>query len=285
MIAGKRTFTMRTVVKIWPAALLAMAAAPCLYAELKLPALISDHMLIQQDVPVRIWGKSAPGERVTVGFHGQTLESKGDSTGRWQVFLAPAGGGGPYDLSINSMVIHDVLIGEVWIGSGQSNMEFPMSRVKDSEKEIAAASFPQIRLFTVKRLVSSLPVDDVEGSWSECTPASVKSFSAVEYFFGKEVHQSRHVAVGLIHSSWGGTPAQAWTEKSFLRDDLNLQTYLTGWDKTLSEYPRKKEDYDATVVPRWQDQVTAAKAAGKMPPAKTWCAHGAWKPKYSQRFV
>ncbi len=253
------------------AILIAVFATGALSGAVKLPALISDHMLIQQDMPVRIWGTADPGEAVKVAFHGQTLSSIAGAGGKWEVFLQPSGPGGPFELTVsgtNSISVQDVLVGEVWVGSGQSNMEFPMARVKNFEQEIPDAKFPEIRLFTVKRVVAGEPAEDVQGSWSACTPESVKNFSAVAYFFGREIHESRHVPVGLIHSSWGGTPAQSWTEKSFLEDDLNLRVYLTNWDKTLTVYPSKNEDYDKNVIPKWEEQVKAAKAAGKTPPNK-----------------
>jgi sialate O-acetylesterase len=251
--------------------LLATVFALSLQADVKLPALISDHMLIQQDAPVRIWGKAAPGETVNVTFQSQKLSAKADSEGRWQVFLDPVGAGGPFEMIVaasNTIAVHDILAGEVWVGSGQSNMEFPMARVTNAEKEISSANFPQIRLFTVKRVVAEQPVDDVQGNWSPCTPETVKNFSAVEFFFGRELHQLRHTPMGLIHSSWGGTPAQSWTEKSFLKEDPLLQTYLTAWDKTLTEFPSKKEAYEKTTLPKWEEQSAAAKAAGKPAPNK-----------------
>ena len=252
-------------------ALFLLLAAAGLSAEVKLPALISDHMLIQQGMPVRIWGTAAPGEAVKVSFQSQTHGATAAANGKWEVFLTPVAAGGPYELTVsgtNSITVHDVLAGEVWVGSGQSNMEFAMNRVKDSEHEIPAANFPEIRLFTVKRVVTPEPADDVQGSWSACTPATVKNFSAVAYFFGRELHQKRNVPVGLIHSSWGGTPAQAWTEKSYLEDDQNLRLYLTNWDKTLTDYPAKKEAYDKTAIPKWEEQVAAAKKSGQKAPAK-----------------
>jgi sialate O-acetylesterase len=250
---------------------IALLSTVTLRAEVKLPALISDHMLIQQQAPVRIWGSAAPGEAVKVAIQAQTLSATAGSDGKWEVFLAPMAAGGPYELMVsgtNSITVHDVLAGEVWVGSGQSNMEFAMARVKDFEREIPAANYPQIRLFTVKRVVAAEPAEDVQGSWSACTPDTVKSFSAVAYFFGRELHQTRHVPVGLIHSSWGGTPAQAWTEKSFLDDDQNLHVYRTNWDKTLTDFPAKQEDYEKNVLPKWEQQVAAAKQSGAKAPAK-----------------
>jgi sialate O-acetylesterase len=253
------------------AAFLAIAFCTSLQAEVKLPALIADHMLIQQDAPVRIWGKAAAGETVIVTFQSQKLSATAAPSGYWQVFLDPIAAGGPFEMTIagsNTITIQDILAGEVWVGSGQSNMEFPMSKVADAEKEIAAANFQQIRLFTVKRIVAEQPADDVQGSWSACTPESVRNFSAVEYFFGRELHLLRRIPMGLIHSSWGGTPAQSWTEKSFLKDDPLLQPYLTAWDKVLTDFPAKKEAYEKNTLPKWEEQVAAAKAAGKQPPNK-----------------
>lgn len=237
------------------------------HAEVKLPALLSDHMLLQQGKPVRLWGAAAPGESVSVKLPGQQFTMKADATGQWKVFLAPLKPGKPFEISINSTVIHDVLVGDVWVGSGQSNMEFPLSRTMNSAQEIAEATYPEIRLFTVKRMVAEQPQGDVTGSWQVCTPDSVKTFSAVEYFFGREIWKTRGVPMGLIHSSWGGTPAQAWTAPSYLADDAALEPYLSGWQKTLDAYPAAKENYERQLA-QWNEAVTAAKTAGKTPPAK-----------------
>ena len=245
--------------------LLAAFGVAAVQAEVKLPSIISDHMLLQQGVPARIWGTAAPGETVTVSVGSERLAVKTPSSGKWQVFLQPMKPGAPFDMTVDGVVIHDVLVGEVWVGSGQSNMEFPMARTLNSPQEIAEANYPQIRLFTVKRTVADQPLDDVTGSWSPCSPESVKNFSAVAYFFGREIHKTQHVPVGLIHTSWGGTPAQSWTETSFLKDDPALQSYLTNWQKALDNYPANKEKYDQQLA-NWQEAVTAAKAAGKTPP-------------------
>ena len=238
-----------------------------LQAEVKLPALLSDHMLLQQGTPVRLWGTASPQEPVRVSLPGQQITVITGSTGKWQITLAPLKPGKEFNLTVNQTVIHDVLVGDVWVGSGQSNMEFPMSRTANAEAEIAAANNPEIRLFTVKRLVANQAADDVTGQWSVCTPESVKQFSAVAYFFGREINQTRHIPVGLIHTSWGGTPAQAWTEPSYLKDDLALQPYLSGWQKALDGYPAAKLKYDAQLAD-WNAAVVSAKAEGKTPPNK-----------------
>jgi sialate O-acetylesterase len=252
------------------ACLIAVATIACLRAEVKLPALISDHMLIQQGVPVHVWGKAAPDEPVTVTFRSSKAVTKADGGGRWQVYFEPVAKGGPYEMTVagsNQIVVKDILVGEVWVGSGQSNMEFSMARVKDADAAIAAAKFPQVRLFTVKKAVADEPVEDVTGSWSACEPETVKNFSAVLYFFGREIHETQKVPVGLIHSSWGGTPAQSWTEMGYLQSDPALQMYLTDWQKVLADYPSKKDGYAAQLT-KWEEQAAAAKSAGTKAPAK-----------------
>ena len=247
---------------------LALLGLP-LAAEVKLPAIISDHMLIQQQMPVRIWGKAAAGEKVAVELNGRRASAIAEGSGAWEVFLSPMANGGPYEMNVqgaNQLVVHDVLVGEVWVGSGQSNMELPMTRVKDADAEIAAADFPQIRLFTVKKKVSDTPLDDVDGAWSLCTPASTKNFSAVGYFFSRYIHQNRHVPVGFIHSSWGGTPAQSWTTHPTLEANPLLKPILEEWDQTLAAYPAAKEKYDKQLAD-YKVAAAAAKADGKPAPA------------------
>ncbi len=246
---------------------ISIAALLCspLIAEVKLPAIISDHMLLQQQMPVRIWGKASPGEKIALEINGQRASAVADGAGAWEAFLPPMSAGGPYDMTIhgaNELNVHDVLVGEVWVGSGQSNMELPMTRVNDSDAEIAAANFPQIRLFTVKKKVSDAPLDDVVGSWSPCTPEAVKNFSAVGYFFSRYIHQNRHVAVGFIHSSWGGTPAESWTVRPVLEANPLLKPILDEWDQTLTAYPAANQKYEQQLAD-WKVKAAAAKADGK----------------------
>jgi sialate O-acetylesterase len=246
---------------------LALLCLP-LAAEVKLPAIISDHMLIQQQMPVRIWGKASAGEKVAVELNGHRAAATTDSAGNWEAFLPPMNAGGPFDMTIHGagdVTVHDVLIGEVWVGSGQSNMELPMTRVNDSEAEIAAANYPQIRLFTVKKKVSETPLDDVEGSWSPCTPESTRTFSAVGYFFSRYIHQNRHVPVGFIHSSWGGTPAESWTAHPVMESNPQIKSALEDWDKVLANYPAASEKYQKQLAD-YKVAAAAAKADGKPAP-------------------
>jgi sialate O-acetylesterase len=241
-----------------------------LFADVKLPAVISDHMVLQQDMPVRIWGKADPGEAVSVEFQGQKVSGKADTAGNWTLYLLPMKAGAGADLSVsgrNTVTVHDVLVGEVWIGSGQSNMEMGMSRVNNSEQEIAAANFPMIRLFTVKKKVSDTPLDDVDGSWQLCSPESVKTFSAVGYFFSRDLHQRLHQPVGFIHTSWGGTPAQSWTSRGALENEPALKFILDDWKKALDNYPAAKERYDEEMT-RWKQAAAAARADKRPVPAQ-----------------
>ncbi len=200
-----------------------------LIADIKLPAIIGDSMVLQRDSKVAIWGWADLGEKVTVRgswswFWNKEVSAVADKDGKWKVTLKTAGAGGPYTVSIkgkNHIELKDVLLGEVWVCSGQSNMEWNLARLKSNEgkvgeqakSDIAAANWPNIRLFTVRKTTSSAPLDDCIGNWSACTPETVEPFSAVGYFFGSHIHKETNVPVGLIHSSWGGTVAEAWTSR------------------------------------------------------------------------
>ncbi len=151
-------------------------------------------------------------------------------------------------MTINNSTIKDVLVGEVWLGSGQSNMEFRLQTAVNHDEEIARADYPMIHLFQVKKLVADQPMEDVVGAWQVCSPASVKSFSAVEYFFGRHLQQNLHVPMGLIESDWGGTPAQSWTSKEALQSDPALKYVGDYWDKVLADYPAAKERYETATL-------------------------------------
>jgi sialate O-acetylesterase len=220
--------------------ILCLAAMPSM-AAVKLPALISDHMVLQQRLPARIWGTAAAGEDVTVAFLGQSVAAKADSTGKWQAFLAPMAAGGPYDMTINGLTVKNVLVGEVWVGSGQSNMVWPVSRSTNSEKEIAAAKYPSIRFFQVKTAVAAAPAEDVTGSWKECAPENAGAFSGVGYFFARDLHVNKRVPVGFIQSAVGGTPAQAWTSNEALKANKMLHWYLERWSQFQSGYSAKPQ--------------------------------------------
>src|ERR1043165_6322732 len=178
-------------------------------AALKLHGLFRDNMVLQCDQPVPVWGTVEPGQRVTVSVGAQN-KSGGDGGGRWKVVLDPLKPGGPVEMTVSAketLTIRNVLIGEVWLCSGQSNMGWSVRLSLNPEQEIAAANYPKIRLFTVPRKESETPQGDVEGSWQECSPKTVISFSAVAYFYGRDLHKALNVPIGLIHSSVGATRA------------------------------------------------------------------------------
>lgn len=245
-----------------------MALAGVLQAAVKLPALISDHMVLQQGMPVRIWGTADPGESVRVEFEGQSVTVKANAAGKWTAWLKPLVAAGPLEMTIaasNTISIRDVLVGEVWVGSGQSNMEFRLQTANNHDEEIAQADYPMIHLFQVKHVVADQPAEDVVGSWQVCSPASAKGFSAVEYFFGRNLQQNLHVAMGLIESDWGGTPAQSWTSRDALESDASLKFVQDDWDRILAGYPAAKQKYEATLE-NWNKAAAEARAAGKTPP-------------------
>jgi len=169
-------------------------ASLSLYAGVTLPRIFGDKMVLQRDKPIAVWGWASAGERVTVNFHDQTKTAKADKQGRWSLHLDPESAGGPYQLTVSGKrgvdkAFSDVLVGEVWLASGQSNMEFRLQTAVNHDEEIAHADYPMIHLFQVKHAVADQPADDVVGSWQVCSPASVKGFSAVQYFFGRHLLQ------------------------------------------------------------------------------------------------
>lgn len=196
---------------------------------LKLPAIFSDHMVLQQRSAVKFWGQAAPSEKIRIqASWGKTGQTLADLAGNWNMTIKTPVAGGPYTITIaatsEKRTLQNVLIGEVWLCSGQSNMEMPLmgwppnDLIVNSEAEIQNANFPEIRLFTVSRAVSHVPLNDCNGKWQVCNPESVQSFSATAYFFGKALYKSLRIPIGLVHTSWGGTTAQAWTSAHYLSE-------------------------------------------------------------------
>ena len=186
-------------------------------AEARLPALFSDHMVLQRNQAVPVWGQADVGESVTVEFAGQVKSTTADAEGRWKVMLdAMPASAEPRTLKAGSVSFHDVLVGEVWLCSGQSNMGMSVGESASADREVAAAEHPLIRLFTVAANPVLKPVADVKGEWSLCAPKSVRPFSAAAYYFGRKLQEELKVPVGLIHSSVGGTPIEAWTRREVL---------------------------------------------------------------------
>lgn len=208
-------------------------------ADVKLPNLFSDHAVLQRDQDLLLWGWAEPNERVIVELDGQTQSTTADSTGHWRVTLPPLAAGGPYTLTVqgrNRLKIADVLIGDVWLCSGQSNMELPVSRAKNADLEIAAANFPQIRFLTVSSNGAQEPLDDVDGRWSRCSPESVHDFSAIAFFFGRQLNAQLEVPIGLIDNAYGGSACEAWISRPLLEANRLYAPQLSEWDKKVAAF-------------------------------------------------
>lgn len=266
----KRTAGRRQAVLAACLVVAAAVAAPA-RADVRLPRIISDHMVLQRDAGVPIWGWADPGESVTVAIGGQKKTAKADAKGKWQVKLDRLTETGPLTLTVsgtkNTLTVNDVLVGEVWLASGQSNMAWMVRQSRDFEKEQAAARYPQLRMFTVSRVPARTPSDDCTGSWQVCTPETVGLFSATAYFFGRELHQKLGVPVGLINSSVGGTPVEAWTSLDVQKARPELQGLLAGWEKRAATYePAQALAAYEKQLATWKEAVKKAKAEGKQPP-------------------
>lgn len=237
-------------------------------AEIKLPAIIGDNMVLQQKQANPIWGWDTPGTEVTVTFAGQTKTAKAGADGKWTVKLdAVPANAKPATLGIKGTTSKDlknVLVGEVWVCSGQSNMQWNVASTWDSDLEIAMAKYPNIRLISVPQVGTQEPQQDFKGEWKECSPATVGSFSAVGYFYGRTLHQMLDVPVGLINNAWGGSAAEAWVRRDVLESDARFKGLMDGWatrEKDLASDKAKQDHEKAMAV--WKTQQEDAKKAGK----------------------
>ena len=268
-------------VRFWTVAAVAVAvtagsAAPAV-AEVAVNNLFTDHMVLQRDHENPVWGTAAPGEAVTVSIGEQTQTATADESGNWHVKLTPLEvlpDGESLTLKIagsegGSIEISDVLVGEVWVCSGQSNMQWSVRSSNHAELEIASANYPNIRLVSVPQVGTQEPQTDFNGSWSVCSPQPVADFSAVGYFFGRQLHNTLGVPVGLIDNAWGGSAAEAWIPKEKLAERESFAKLLADWSTREKNY-----DYDAITqqfqasLEKWKADSKAAKAAGKPAPRR-----------------
>ncbi len=257
--------------------------------EIKLPALFSEHMVLQQKSEVPLWGWATPGTVLDITTDWNLSKSTtADAKGNWFTKIKTPKAGGPYTLTIRSgnsiRIIGDIYMGEVWLASGQSNMEMPVKGwgedmpIDNSEKEIASSDIPEIRMFTVERKISTSPEDDVKGDWKVSSPKNTGDFSATAYFFAKKLHQQLKVPIGIIHSSWGGTPAEAWTPVDFvskikgfentanrLQEIEKGEKKLTIWLKDL-----KKESYKEVLKNNFKDEIHDIKYSAENFDDHTW---------------
>lgn len=242
-------------------------------AAVQLPYLFTHHMVLQREMPAPVWGTAEPGEKVTVRFDSQTHTATADESGAWRVNLDPLSVGEPRrlvvegDRSEKAVVVNDVVVGDVWICSGQSNMQWTLGRAKDSDLDLLAADRPQVRLMQVNQLGSQSPLKDVDQAWTVCSAESVKSFSAVGYHFGVQLQESLDVPIGLIRNAWGGSACEAWVPYDRMEGEELHRAYLAGWKKTESEHDETalRAEYNERLAEFYQKRA-AAYAAGKRLP-------------------
>lgn len=217
------------------------------FADVSLPAIIGDNMVLQQDKKVRIWGWAQPKEQITVTILTHKATAVADDKGHWEALVGPLKAGGPLEMTIsgnNKLTIKNILVGEVWVCSGQSNMEWPLINAKNGADTVSKANHPEIRLFTVQKATSGSPLEDVKGRWVVTSPDNAGQFSAVGYFFGVELNQKLKVPVGLIHTSWGGTPAEAWTSHDALAAVPELEPILDRYQENLKDLPQRQQAFE-----------------------------------------
>jgi sialate O-acetylesterase len=253
---------------LFVAALIVFASAADARAEVSLPDVLSDSMVLQRGVRVPVWGTAAAGEAVTVSFNGQTKRTTAGADGRWRVWLDPLKANAtPAVLTVsgkNRIELKDVLVGEVWLVSGQSNMQFTLAETREAAAAIAAANQPLIRLFNVSRQVAFKHKPPPLATWQATTPESVRDFSAAGYYFAVELQKELGVPVGVINSSYGGSQAEAWTPVEYLLANAELKPTVERtkiWDE---ERPRVKVEYEGQLK-RWREEADKAKAAGARP--------------------
>jgi sialate O-acetylesterase len=281
--ASREDFRTMQRARLISATILMALSATAAHAEVRLPRVFGDHMVLQREQPIHVWGWADPAERVTVRFHDQNSAVQADDLGKWSAYLRPEQAGGPYTLSVsgtNTISLSDVLVGDVWFASGQSNMEFPLNGfpgsavLKDGAREIAQANQPNLRLLRIEKRSAEFPGDDVDGAWTDCTPQTAAQFSAVAYFFGREIAAREHVPVGLIDSTWGGTPVSAWVSLDALASDAGLMPVFAARAVMADE----QTDVPA-VEAREKRENAAAAAQGRPAPTHPWHpAFESWEP-------
>ena len=254
------------------AALIALAGHHHTSGRRQLSALFSDNAVLQQGRAVPIWGWADEGEKVTVEFRGHKAQATAKG-GKWLARLPKLKAGGPDVLTVsgkNKIELKNVLVGEVWICSGQSNMEWPLRQTFEPEKAAANSANPMIHLITIPKLKADKPVEDVKAKWVECTPQTVPSFSAVAYFFGRDLQKALGVPVGLIHTSWGGSPAEVWMSQDVLESKSDYKpAILDRYAQDLQKYEAALKQYEAEQA----ELKKQGKTSDKKPPGKPF-----WKP-------
>ncbi len=236
-----------------------------IHSDIKLSSLFTDNMVLQQGINIPIWGKAAPGEKVSVVLREKQVSTSADSFGNWKVHLPPMQVGGPYIIEIkgtNNIKIKNVKIGEVWICSGQSNMKMKVKLSLNAKKEIAEAKYPDISLFTVEPVISEVPLKEVMGKWSVCKPATAAEFSGVGYFFARDIFKKIKTPIGIISSSWGGTDITQWMDRKLLNSNQELKRRVDAFFRRRNNYSKKLVVYEKKLT-EWKERTKEAKALGK----------------------
>ncbi len=233
-------------------------------AEIKLPRIFGSNMVLQQGMQNPVWGWGDAGEKVTVTVDGQSVSATAGDDGAWRVKLPELKVGGPYAITVSgssSIKLENVLVGEVWLCSGQSNMQWAVDQADDADLEKLTAKFPNIRLITVPQVGTQEPQNDFGGEgWQVCSPETVGPFSAVGYFFGRQLHQTLDVPVGLIDDSWGGSACEAWVRRDLLAADERYAELLARWEETEKTFNYEK------ATANYREAAKKAREAGKQPP-------------------
>ena len=258
--------------RLMPLLIACLAAATD--AQPRFAGIFGDHMVLQRERPVHVWGWDVPGTVVQVSFAGQAMTSVAGPDSAWMVTLGPMPAGGPFELRATGSRTYrcvDTYVGEVWLASGQSNMEFRLDRTIGADEAIAASSDSLFRLCTVPRALSETPQKDGEASWIHSGDQNTGRFSGVAYWFGRMLRDSLRVPIGIIHSSWGGTAAEGWMPKMALERDTAFRSILDRWEENLRLYPERMAEYEqrrSEIAAKWLRDSAEAVAAHRAPPAR-----------------
>jgi sialate O-acetylesterase len=240
--------------------------AASLRGDVTLAPLFTDHAVVQRDQPLPVWGRAEPGEKVTVAFRGQSRSTTTGADGRWIVYLdGLTGTAEPAELVVtgkNTLHVADLLTGDVWLCSGQSNMEWTVAKSPNAEAEMASAQLPLIRHIKIKTQRSDQPAERIDGVWEVCTPATVGEFTAIGFFFARDLQPRLTVPIGLINSTWGGTMIEPWLSTAALASEPAFASIPSRWEQTIAGYPEKSLIYQ-TALDAWNLDAATAKAKGQ----------------------
>ena len=234
-------------------------------ADIRMPSLFASNMVLQRDIEVPVWGWETPGGEVAVTFNGQSVRAVADADGKWDMTFAPMDAGGPFDMTISGndeVVLRNVMVGEVWICSGQSNMEMRVRHIRNAKEEVGSAYHPNIRLFQMKNSLDPEPRDDCVGTWDVCRPSTVGGFTAAGYFFGRKLHEEFDVPIGLIHASWGGTTIETWMSPGAVKHSEDYRQLFERWESTLMDNPDEIIEFYHKCE-KWEEDIHHAIYGGK----------------------